>query len=166
MVDLLLELVARRGDAFALVLPGVVGAVARVLEVLVDGDAVRADLGDGRLGLRSRGPCLRRDARLQPFEVGVPAVELCLDGGDERRPIAGDVRTERVLGNVDPRPQPLELLLDLARSLAGRGAYGRLRIVQCLEMASNPRQTAGLRARLDAVDAPADLGAAGLRRWW
>ena len=119
---------------------------------------VRADLGDGRLGLRSRVPCLRRDARLQPLEVGVPGVELCLDGDDERRPIAGDVRTERMLGNVDPRPQPLELVLDLARSLASRGAHGRLRIAQCVEVASNPRQTAGLRARLHAVDAAADLG--------
>ena len=37
-VGLLFELVASRGDPSALLLPGVVGAVARLREALVDGD--------------------------------------------------------------------------------------------------------------------------------
>jgi hypothetical protein len=63
-----------------------------------------------------------------------------------------------MLGDVDPRPQLPELLPDLVGSLIDRGVDGCLRLVQRVEMMPSPRQTAGLRARLHAVNAAADLG--------
>ena len=42
-------------------------------EALVEGDPATADVADRGLGLLARLPRLRRDAGLQPLEVGVPA---------------------------------------------------------------------------------------------
>jgi hypothetical protein len=44
-----------------------------------------------------------------------------------------------MLGHVDSCPQLSELVLDLARSLAGRGADGCLLVLECVEMTLNPR---------------------------
>ena len=95
--------------------------LARLRETVVDRDPFGADVGDRRLGLLARVPRLRRGRRLQPLEVGVPAAELVLDGGRERRPVVGDVCDHRVLGDGEPRLQLPELLVD-ARRARSRGA--------------------------------------------
>ena len=121
-----------------LLVPGAVDVLARLREAVVDGDPLGADVGDRRLGPLARIPGLRRGRRLQPLEVGVPAAELVLDGGRERRPLVGDVCDQRVLGDGEPRPQLPELLLDLVGRLAGRGQDGCLLPVQRVEVPPDP----------------------------
>ena len=158
LVGLLFELVASRGDVVPLLLPGAVDGVARLHEALVDRDPARADLADRRLGLLARLPRLRRGARLQPLEVRVPAAELVLDGGRERRPVVGDVCGQRMLGDGEPRPQLPELLLDLVGSLADRGADGCLLLVQCVEVTPDSRS-------LRVAPACASACSRSIRRW-
>ena len=108
---------------------GGAGGVARLREALVDGDPAAADLADRRLGLLARLPRLRGDAGLEPLEVGVPALEFRLDRRSEGRPVLGGVCGERVLGDVEPRLQLRERLLDLVGSLMSeRSANGCLRL--------------------------------------
>ena len=99
----------------------VAGGVARLREPLVDRDPAAADITDRSLRLLARLPRLRRDTRLQPLEVRVPAVELPFDGVGEGLPVVGEIRDHRVLGNGDPRRQLPELRLDLVRSTPCRG---------------------------------------------
>ena len=94
----LYEPVASRADVVSLLVPGAVDVVARLREAVVNRDPLRADVGNRRLDPLARTFLLCGGRRLQPLEVGVPAAELVLDGGRERRPLFGDVCEQCVLG--------------------------------------------------------------------
>ena len=134
---LLFELVARCADVVPLLVPGAVDVLARLCEPVVDRDPSCADVGNRRLGPLARVSVLRRGGRLQPLEVGVPAAELVLDGGRERRPFVGDVCDHRVLGDGEPRLQLPELLVDLVGILGGRDEDGCLLPVQRVEVSAD-----------------------------
>src|SRR5512132_1191555 len=158
---LLFELLACRRHALPLLRPGVAGGSTRLREPLVDRQAAGADGADRRLGLLACLPGLRRNARLQPLEVVVPAAELSLDGVRERRPVVGDVCRHRMLGNDEPRLQPAELLLDLVGSRTRRGCDRCLLVVECVEVTLDPQSLRGgvhLRERLQPLDPAAELG--------
>src|SRR5205823_5170847 len=101
-----LEVVASCGDP----VPRLRGGGAGLRKALADGDPSAAEVSDRRLGLLAGATRLGGDARLQPLEIEVPASELGLHCGGERRPVLGKIRCERMLGNLvaDLREPALE----------------------------------------------------------
>ena len=62
-----------------------------------------------------------------------------LDGLGERRPVVGDVRGQRLLGDVEPRLQLPELLVDLVGGLANGREYRRLLPPDGVDVTPDPR---------------------------
>ncbi len=142
-VGFLLELVASRHDASPLLASGVAGGAARLSKALVDRDPAASKVPDRRLG--PRAPSTLSPRRSSAAARGsVPAAKLGFDGGGESRPLVGEVRGERMLGDVESCLQLREPLGDLVGSAAGRRADGCLILLQCVQMTLDRR--AGRRA--------------------
>ena len=145
-------------DPFALLLPGVAGAVARVRKVLVDGDAARADLGDRRLGLRSRLHAFvatlvcSRSRYVSQLSSSASTAATNVGQSPETSAVSECSATSTLVLSC---PSFSSTSPGAWRAAARTDASSSL---ECVEMTPNPRQTAGLRAHLHAVDAAADLG--------
>ncbi len=78
------------------------------------------ELGDLGLGLPASVLCLRRCARLEPLDRGIPVVQLRLDRVRERRRVVGHLRGQAVLGDRDVDLEVPELSRRPPRPSRGR----------------------------------------------
>ena len=164
---LLFELVAGRRDAPSLFLREATGGVAHLREALADRDPAAAE------ARRWPPRPARAPSKPSPRRWSGAARGRCPSRWSSASTAAAKVAhsseasaLQRMLGDVEPRHQLAELLLDLVGSLAHRGADGCLPLVQCVEAAPDPRSCGRGRARAPAAGRFGGGSRQAARRSW
>src|SRR6266496_1266736 len=128
LVDLPLQLLTRACERLLLLAPHLSRGSTDLGKVFGNCVPVPPELPDPGLGLLARAPGSgsRRGPHLQPLEVGIPIVELRLDGAHERPGVASELCGEQVLGDIELDLQLPDPVLDRVVRLADGGATLRL----------------------------------------